>query len=244
MQLEVQGYLLGAFAALLVGVSKSGLPGLSILVVPLMAMVWPSKISIAALLPLLILGDLFALAWYRRHADWRKLLALAPWVVVGMAAAGLLLAHLNSDVLRPLLGGLVLAMLALELARQRFGWRHAPTHPAVVGFTGWMAGFATTAGNAAGPIMNLYLLSRGLTKEVFIGTAAWFFFCVNGCKVPIYASLGLFSADTLRFDLWMAPAVLLGTGIGIAIQHRISKKVFNAVVMALTLLAALKLMIG
>jgi hypothetical protein len=53
-----------------VGFSKTGIAGLGMLIVPLMANVFAGKASAGALLPMLLFGDVFAVAWYRRHAQW------------------------------------------------------------------------------------------------------------------------------------------------------------------------------
>ncbi len=77
-------------------------------------------------------------------------------------------------------------------------------------FFGIVAGFATTVANAAGPVMNLYLLSKKLPKEQFVATGAWFFFVLNLVKFPIYAGYHLFSRDSLMFNLIEVPMVLAG----------------------------------
>ena len=78
--------LLAAASALLVGLSKTGLPGVSIPAILLMTEAYPhdARLSVGAILPLLLVGDVFAVAWYRRHADWNRLARLLPYVFVGM----------------------------------------------------------------------------------------------------------------------------------------------------------------
>lgn len=240
--MDLHTILIGSLAALLVGISKSGLPGLGILVVPIMAMVMPARESVGALLPMLLIGDLMAIFWFRRHARWAWILRLLPWVAGGMLAAAWTLARIDSAHLRPLLGGLVLVMLALELARSRLGWNKLPHHPAFTASVGAAAGFSTTLGNAAGPVMNIYLLSRGLPKMEFVGTQAWFFFLVNATKVPIYASQGMISRSSLMFDLAVAPLILVGAWIGTVLLRRLPERVFFALVFLLALAGGLRLL--
>ena len=78
--------LLASASAFLVGLSKTGLPGVSILGIVLMTEAYPNDAlhSVAAILPILLAGDVFAVAWFRRHADWGRLVRLLPWVVAGM----------------------------------------------------------------------------------------------------------------------------------------------------------------
>ena len=85
MVLTSEQWLVGSCAALLVGITKTGLPGIGILVIPLMAAVFGGRLSVGATLPLLIFGDIFAVLWYHQHARWDNLRNLVPWLVIGIA---------------------------------------------------------------------------------------------------------------------------------------------------------------
>lgn len=235
-------WLVGAAAALLTGIAKSGMPGLGILTVPLMAMAMPAKASVGALLPILICGDLCALRIHGRHVQWPQIARLLPGVAVGMAAAFFALGRLQDRQARPLLGALVLTMLLMESVRRRFSWDRLPHHPVFAGGVGITAGFATTLGNAAGPIMNIYLLARELPKEAFVGTAAGYFFIVNVLKLPIFAARGMITRDSLLFNLAVCPAVTAGAWIGARWVSRLSPRRFLALVFALTAAAAVRLL--
>ena len=233
----------GALLAILVGMAKTGVPGLGIFVVPVMALLFPVRLSVGALLPLLIAADVIATLFYRRHAQWPVLVRMLPWTYAGMAAASLVLWRLGDQGLGPLLGLLVLVMILMELIRRRYGWHHLPHAPWFTHATGLAVGFTTTLGNVAGPVMNIYLVARGFTKEHFMGTMAWFFLIVNLSKVPVYGSLGLITADTLRFDALMLPFVLVGGLVGRWLLPRIPQKLFETLVLVLAALAALRLLV-
>ncbi len=239
---DLLSLLIGIAAGVLVGLAKTGVPGIGILAVPLMAMLFPAKTSVGTLLPLLITADLFALAWYRRHVEWPRLLELFPCVIAGIIAGAFVLYLMNVDYFKPFLGTLVLALLALELLRGRLGWTHIPRRRWFMVLSGSLAGFATTVGNVAGPVMNIYLIAKGLQKRQFMGTLAWYFFIFNCVKVPIYAGFGLINSETLRFDAWMIPAVAVGALCGRWVLDRISQEWFKTVVLCLAGIAALRLL--
>jgi len=241
--MDLRVILIGSAAALLVGVAKSGVPGLGILVVPVLALAFPARASTGALLPMLLTGDVLAIFYYHRHAQWRDIRKLVPWVAGGMAAAAWVLTRIDDATLKPLLGGIVLAMLALEGAVRGLKLTRVPHHPLVGAGAGVTAGFATTVGNAAGPVMNIYLLAKGLPKEQFLGTAAWFFFLVNATKVPIFVWQGMITRQSLLFDLAMAPLVLVGAFLGFRLVSRIPQKRFYLIVFLLTLAAGLNLLL-
>ena len=73
--------------AILVGMSKTGVPGVSMIVVPVMAMIFGGKASTGVLLPILITADIFAVIYYHRHAAWNPLLKALPWAIVGLFLA-------------------------------------------------------------------------------------------------------------------------------------------------------------
>ena len=236
---------LGAAAAFLVGLSKTAVPGLGILIVVLMATAFEdAKLSVGALLPLLICGDLFAVGYYRRHAQWKRIWPLLPWVAVGMGLAAFFLHWIPNHAFRPFLGGMVLLLVLVELARRKWQWTRMPGHPLFAAAIGAMAGFATTIGNAAGSIMVLYLLSHGLDKQRFIGTLAWYFLIVNLAKVPLFAGLGMITAETLLFDGIVCAFTALAAIVGTRLLPRIPQRLFNTAVLALAALAALKLVLG
>ncbi len=227
------------------GFAKTAVPGAAILAVTSMAMAFPlqdAKLSVGALLPVLLVGDVFAVAWYRRHARWDRLLRLLPYVAVGMVPGAIVLYLTTGGQLRPVLGVLVLFLLALEVCRRKFGWQRLAGQWWFVAAMGLLAGFGTTVGNAAGPVMSIYLISQGVLKEEFIGTAAWFFLIVNLTKLPIYAGLGgVITSATLYFDLWIAPLTVLGALLGVFVLRRIPQQLFDVLALALAGLAAVRL---
>ena len=242
MQTGWQFWTIGAIAALLVGIAKTGVPGMGILVVPIVAMIFPAKASVGALLPLLLAGDVAAVLFFRRHANWPVLWGLMPWTFAGIALATLALHGISDAVLKPMLGAIILVLLALELARQRFQWLNVPHQKGVTAFAGTLTGFATTVGNVAGPVANIFLIGKGFVKKEFMGTVAWYFLIINASKVPIFYHLNMISADSLRFDLILLPVLAVGGIIGRLLLNKISDRLFQAMVMLLAAAAAVKLL--
>lgn len=236
-ELEIWQWVFGGLAALLIGVAKSGVPGMGAFIVPLMVLaVGDARYAAAWTVVMLITGDVIAIAYWRRHAQVRTLLALIPWVAIGMASGAAALA-LPELFLRRMIGVIILVMVGLS-ALQHYRRVVAGGHASLYGIP---AGFATTVANAAGPVMNMYLLARRLPKEQFVATAAWFFFSVNVSKIPIYAGYGLFSRVSLKFDLLMVPLVVFGSVTGVWLIRRIPQRLFEVLVLVLTLIGALAL---
>lgn len=236
--LEAWQWLLGSLSAFMIGVAKTGLPGFGVLSIPIMVLtVGDARLSAGWLLPILCTADVFAVIYWRRHADVTRLFSLIPWVLIGMAAGAAALG-LSERVLRMTIGTIVLVMVGVQVWRRSRPTAGVSSHAAPYGIA---AGFSTTVANAAGPVMYLYLLSKRLPKEQFVATGAWFFFVVNLAKVPIYMWHGLFSGRSLAFDLFMAPVVLVGALTGRFVIRLVPQPVFETLVIGLAAVSSLLL---
>jgi len=231
-------WTLGSIAAYMIGIAKTGAPGVGSLMVPLMVLTAGDARQAAGwTLPILSTADIYAVIYWRHHADAKKLFSMIPWTLIGMAAGALALS-LSEPVIRRVIASILLLMLLIQIRRR---WGVAPSTAGKSGFYGVLTGFATTVANAAGPVMNLFLLSQRLPKEQFVATGAWFFFVVNLSKVPIYSWYRLFSKPSLTFDAMMVPLVLAGAFTGSWLVRRISQELFESLVLVLTGLCALAL---
>jgi uncharacterized membrane protein YfcA len=233
-----------ALAAVLVGFSKTGINGTSSLSILLFATVLPAKESTGALLPVLILADLFAIRFYSRHVEWRVLGRLAPWVVVGTVIGAVALWFADDAIMRVLIGSILLAMLALQVWNRLRPKPDDPKPPtglmrrSAAAGAGVAAGATTMMANAAGPVMVLYLMLSGFSKLKFLGTMAWFFFAVNLFKVPFSVGLGLITWNTLLMALILIPPVAVGALTGRAVVHRIDQRQFEIATLVLSAVGA------
>ncbi len=253
--LPLSGWGLAVVCALFIGMSKAGLPGLGLIAVPLMAMVFPPTLSTGILLPILITGDLFGVLYYHRHADWKVLFRLMPAAFAGIIIGFLLLklllrgdADQANEIIRISIGLLVLLLILLNFCKQRLHLTElndlSPKWSVAVAIVfGVLAGIATQIANAAGPITLIYLLAMHMPKETFIGTSAWYFCIMNWCKVPFMIGLGSITTQSILFNLKLVPIVFVGALIGIFISSKLSRKSFEKWIVLLTVLAALKLLI-
>jgi len=235
--------ILAVLTAILVGVAKTGVSGMAILVVPLIAMVFPAKESVGALLPMLIVGDILAVVYYRQHAQWGQLVKLVPGVAAGILLGAMFLARLDNDSMRLFLGVFVLLLLVIEGISRYLNLTEFKRLRAVAILVGIMAGFGTTVGNAAGPIMGIYLVMMGLDKKQLMGTGAWFFLIVNTSKLPIFIYHEMIGIDTLQFFAYMLPFVIIGTFFGRRLLKVLSQKVFNILVLLFAGLSSIGLLL-
>lgn len=238
-------WILFAVCAMFVGMSKVGVPGVSMLVVPTLAIIFGGKASTGILLPMLMMADIFGVSYYHRHAEWKYLWKLLPWAFVGVGIALWVGEVVNDIWFKNIIAILVFLCIGLMLWRDRRSSNQMfPDTWWFAALMGVLGGFATMIGNVAGPIFAIYLLAMHLPKNVFIGTGAWFFLIINFSKFPLHIFVWkTINWQTLSLDVILLPAIALGAFLGIQLVKRISDKLYRTAVIIVTALSAFLLLI-
>lgn len=229
--------------ALLVGFNKTALPSLGLFILTMLMLLFPPRFAIGFMLPLLMVADLYAIIAYRKSVDWKRLIKLFPWVIVGLTIGYVTLLLIDEKHLKMMIGSIILLFISMMFFRRKTNDNLlAGNHQALLttGF-GIFGGFSTTVGNAGGEVMSVYLLLQRLPKAVFVGTVAYFFFVVNWVKLPLYWSIGLINREMLQLTLYLSLFILLGAYIGKRVLPHMKQKRFNQLILFLTLLGAINL---
>lgn len=228
---------------MLIGMSKTGLSGAGLFVVPVYARIFGGKPSTGLVLPMLVIADIFAVWYYNRHASWKFVLKLLPWALAGITIALLIGQLINDDQFKTLIAVLVLLGIGLMIYQDfQSNKIKVPDYWWFAALLGLGGGFATMIGNAAGPVMSLYLLSMRLPKNIYIGTGAWFFFIVNLSKIPLHVIFWkTITPETLAFNALMAVPIILGAVTGFYIVKIIPEKAYRWFIILSTLASAIAL---
>ncbi|WP_127820252.1 sulfite exporter TauE/SafE family protein [Microbacterium sp. CPCC 204701] len=237
--------LLG-IAAVVVGLSKTAVPGAGTIAVAIFAAVLPAKQSTGVLLLLLIVADVFAVAMYRRHADWRALARLAPAVVGGVLVGVVFLWLANDTWVKRTIGVILLLVIAITLLRRRFAStvESGGSRRIAAATYGTLGGFTTMVANAAGPVMSMYFLAARFEVKAFLGTAAWFFAIVNLFKVPFSIGIGIITVPGLLIDLVLVPLVAASAFLGRWLAARMPQALFERLVIVFTIVGAVYLLVA
>lgn len=229
--------------AMLIGMAKAGVKGMGMLIVPIMAAIFGGKPSAGLVLPMLSFADLFAVSYYNRHAQWKYLRRLLPAAILGVFIGVGVGYYINDETFKGLIAVIVIASLVLMLIQERGGLPGGWTDSWIFGSAfGLLGGFSTMIGNAAGPIMAVFLLAMQLPKNSFIGTGAWFFLIINLVKFPFHIFVWkTISWSSFQLDLLAIPAIALGVFIGIRLVNLIPEREFRYFVVIMTFLASLRL---
>lgn len=228
-------FLIALGCTLLLGVAKSGIKGLGILIVTGLALVYGARESTGIIMPLLICGDIMAVIYYKRHVKWVYLLKLLPWMVVGVLGGVVMGKNLPEDLFKSGMAVIILISVIMMYYWERNKERKIPTHWGFTAFMGMMAGFTTMVGNLAGAFSNIYFLAIKLPKNEFIGTAAWLFFVINLFKVPFHLwSWGTINWTSFQISLSLITPVIIGFVLGVFLVKKINNNKYRQLILLLT----------
>ena len=236
--------LLALFGAFCLGISKTGFPGLALVNVLLIAELFGAKNSVGIILPLLIVCDLVVYPLFRKYSSWKAVWPLIPVCVVAILGSYFLLDAFDDLTARRVIGAIILLMLILQLLRE-FYRQFLVSLPDSRIFR-WISciliGVSTMLANAAGPVYSIYALVHRMKKEDFMGVGARLFLFLNILKVPLLGNLDLINAESLKLNVLLIPGLLVGIFLGRKMIHLVPQRVFEYLLYAFSLIAAVRLL--
>lgn len=244
LHLSPTQWIVLSLCALLIGMAKNGLPGLGLIVIPLLANTFGGKESVGILLPILIFADVLAVIYFSRHACWKHLFRLIPWAIPGIllgAFWGNFIPDKQFEIMLSIIIGIGIGIMVWQDLRK--DKMIVPNNWWFAAILGLIGGFTSMVGNAAGPLLTLYLLSMRLPKNSFIGTGAWFFFIINLSKVPLHVFYWeTIDAQTTLLGVFVIPAIAVGAIATKKIVTLIPEKIYRAIILISTFVAAIFLL--
>jgi uncharacterized membrane protein YfcA len=226
---SLSAWLVTALACFLVGLSKGGLGGMiGIFITAMISLVLPAEKVIGQVLPLLMIGDVFAVAAHWGEWDRRLVMRLIPGALVGVGASTYLLGTISGEDLRVALGVIVLLFVGYKLLEGRL-LRRIDFEPRRI--HGWLAGIlsgiTSTLAHGGGPPVNIFLLIQNLKPQTLVASAALYFLVLNWLKVPSYLLAGAFDWGLIRSTTWFMPLIPVGVWAGKWFVRRVDRVCFE-----------------
>jgi len=233
-------WFIAGIAAFSIGISKAGLKGISTLFVTVFALVFGSKMSTGIVLPLLTIGDLFAITYYRKDVNWKLFFKIFPWMIAGVIIGTFIGKDLPETLFKYGMAAIIFVSVGIMLWWDQRKSEMIPDHWLFGGSLGVLGGITTMIGNLAGAFVNIFFLAMRIPKAEFIGTAAWLFFFVNLFKWPFHIfSWKTISQESLMIDLYLLTPLVLGLILGVKIVSMINETFYRKMILILTAIGAI-----
>lgn len=232
---SLTNYIIAAICAFLLGISKSGIKGIASLIVTGLALVYGAKNSTGIMMPLLLVGDIFAITYYKRHVQKVYIVKLLPWMVLGVLLGVIGGSYISERIFKYGMALIVVFSVGLMYYWENKKDKTVPSHWGFASSMGLLAGFTTMIGNLAGAFSNIYFLAMRIPKNNFIGTAAWLFFLINSFKVPFHIwSWKTINSESIIISLKLIPFVIMGLIAGIFLVKKIEDENYRKLILLFT----------
>jgi uncharacterized protein len=231
-----------AILGFMIGFAKGGFGGLGALLTPILALVLPVALAVGVLLPMLMVGDVFAVTMYWKEWDSDLVKRMLPSGIVGALAGTFLLSSVSPDGLRMILGIFVLGLVAYKFVSdqiQALRYQPRPWHAPAAGL---LSGLASGMFNYGGPAFSSYLLLQKLKARPFIATTAIYFAILNLIKVPGFLYTGVLDVPLLLSLWWVFPFIPVGIWVARMMLTRLSPSAFEWIIIILLILSSLWLL--
>jgi uncharacterized membrane protein YfcA len=230
--------------AFFIGMAKTGVHGVSMFAIPLLALIFGGKASSGLMLPMLIIADVFAVKYYHRHANWGYLRKLFPWSALGVILGTFIGNSIDEQVFREVMGAIVFISIGIMFWMEKTNKKQIPDFTWFAILMGLLGGITSMVGNAAFAVMAIYLLSMRLPKKEYIATSAWFFLMINLFKVPFHVfSWHTITLNSFLLNLTSLPFIVLGAYVGIVIVKKVSDTQYRWFIIGMTSIASLFLFV-
>ena len=232
-----------AVLGFMIGMAKGGFGGLGALLTPILALVLPVASAVGVLLPMLMVGDAFALSMYWKEWDIDLVRRMIPAGIAGALVGTFLLSWLSPDGLRIVLGVFVLALVAYRFLSDRIQGMQYEPRPWHAPAAGFLAGVASGMFNNGGPAFSSYLLLQKLKARPFISTSAIYFALLNLIKVPGFLYTGVLDLPLLFSLWWVFLFIPLGIWVARVTLTRVSPRAFEWTIVVLLIFSSFWLLL-
>ncbi len=242
MQNDIIFWFVAILAAIFVGLGKGGLPVVAALAVPGLSLFMSPIAAAGLLLPVYIASDIFALIFYRKDYDYEVLkigiIGMTIGVLIGWATAHIVIEWVVTVLIGLMGSTYAIRQILLEMLSVK---KIQPLSQKKGTFWCIIAGFTSFISHNGGPPWQIFVLSIGLSKSVYVGTSVIAFSYVNAIKILPYYFLDQMNINTLKIASLLILPASAAVYLGYRLVKIIPEKLFFNIVSWALLLISLKL---
>ncbi len=198
--------------------------GLSLTLAPiLLLIIEPTPVVIINLF-LAIFSNIVVLSLSFKKVRFKPLLPMIISSAFGIPVGAWIIHIVSQQTLKILISGVTIVFAILlsvgfgrTFARERL----------FSGISGFFSGVLTSSTSLGGPPVVLFMHSQKWEKEIIHPSLAVFFTFTNSWSLVALSISGLVNGKTAMSALSLAPALLIGTGMGILVFRRINSRYFR-----------------
>lgn len=221
------------FAAFIRGMAGFGF---ALILAPIMFLILNPASVVVVNLFLGLFSNILILPYYLKKVNLKKILPMVTSSLLGIPLGAWIITVTAPSILKILIGGVIVSF-AVPLA---LGFSKAFTREKLAcGISGFLSGVLSSSTSLAGPPIVLFMYNQNWQKDVvYSSLAAYFLFACSGSLLALSIS-GLIDAQIIVSAASLAPALLIGVGLGMLAFRRINARYFRWLSMAIVICAGI-----
>ena len=230
--------------AALVGYFVKGVAGIGNTLVVTSAMAYTrTNAEITPVELLLCVPTNLAVTWvYRRHINWRLVVAPLCMVLAGDVLGVLLLKNVDVTFMKAIFGVVLMLLSVEQLWRELRGKSGQQAHPAL------MLGLGISAGVlcgmfGVGALLAAYFARVTTDDATYKGSMSVIFTVENMFRLVAYSATGLLTMTSLRNAAMLLPFMAAGLFLGIRLSSRMNPRAMRIVIGVMLLLSGVPLVL-
>lgn len=177
----------------------------------------------------------------RRHLQGKLVVALLIPAVIGLPLGVLLLLFAEGDLIRVIIGLIIIASALLLLTGFRLRIRREKIALIPAGF---VSGLLNSSVSMSGPPLILLFQNQRMRKNHFRANLVTYFLALNLFTIPLFMIGGLFDETILVISAAAIPSIVIGIYLGSRISNKVDQDSFRKVVLILIILSGLSALIS
>jgi len=227
-----------AFCAVLVAAFVRGVSGfgLALILAPILLLLMNAKSTVVVNLLLALISNLVVLPLSFRHIYLRGILPMVICTVPGIVIGAWIITIIEPSTLKIVIGAVtVISAIPLAMGISR-AFRKEKL---ACGFSGFLSGLLGTSTSLGGPPVVLFMHNQNWRKETIHSSLAAYFTFHAVCALGALVVAGIVEVPTLVTAGSLAPALLIGTVVGIVAFRRLSQRLFRIITLVIIICAGI-----
>lgn len=210
--------------------------GFALILAPLLLLILSPVAVVVINILLAMFSNIVVLVYFFRRIDIKRILPMALSSLMGIPVGIWIISVITPSVLKILIGVVIIcfAVLLASGFRKAFAGERLSS-----GIAGFFSGMLTTSTSLGGPPVVLFMHSQKWPKEVIHPSLAGYFTFLGIFSLGAFALAGHVNAETIITVVSLAPALLVGTGLGIIVFKRVNARFFRALSLGIVVCAGI-----
>lgn len=221
------------FAAFIRGLAGFGF---ALILAPVLLLILNPAAMVVINLFLSLLSNIVVVIHSFARIDFKRVLPMALSSLLGIPLGVWIISVVAPSILKIFIGVVIICFAVLVASGFRKTFAGERLSSCIAGFSSGILASSTSLG---GPPVVLLMHSQDWLKEIIHPSLAGYFLFLGCCSLGALSLSGHVNAETIITAASLAPALLVGTGLGMIVFSRVNARFFRGFSVAIVICAGL-----